>query len=317
MARKAKKAEPRGWQIGRRIKEAREANGISQEKLSLAVSQILGRATPWASGVVSGWESGKKKDFFQDQIEAIARVLDINPDYLASGNKTVPRKSSDVVSTNTEVVSITTPTGQAYPELSHAFQHFNERLFDGKLPECLFTLVRKSHRTRGYYSNKRFVHKGVSADAAVTDEIAMNPDYFSHRPDRETLSTIVHEMVHHWQAHFGNAPRACYHDSQWADKMESVGLIPSDTGLPGGKRTGQTVSHYIADGGAFDRACNDLLATGYAITWASLPPKQRDGKAGQRQKYICPLCSLQLEGKFEAHVICGDCGVIMPGVKEL
>jgi hypothetical protein len=27
--------------------------------------------------------------------------------------------------------------------------------------------------------------------------------------------------------------------------MESIGLVPSNTGLPGGKRTGQQMTHYI------------------------------------------------------------------------
>ena len=35
--------------------------------------------------------------------------------------------------------------------------------------------------------------------------------------------------------------------------MGAIGLIPSDTGAPGGKQTGQKVSHYIAGGGRFER----------------------------------------------------------------
>jgi hypothetical protein len=33
--------------------------------------------------------------------------------------------------------------------------------------------------------------------------------------------------------------------------MEEVGLIPSSTGAPGGKRTGQSMSHYIDPDGKF------------------------------------------------------------------
>jgi hypothetical protein len=36
--------------------------------------------------------------------------------------------------------------------------------------------------------------------------------------------------------------------------MERVGLMPSSTGEPGGKRTGQKVSHYILADGPFARA---------------------------------------------------------------
>jgi len=37
--------------------------------------------------------------------------------------------------------------------------------------------------------------------------------------------------------------------------MESIGLMPSDTGEPGGKRTGQRMSDYPIEGGAFYLQC--------------------------------------------------------------
>jgi hypothetical protein len=40
--------------------------------------------------------------------------------------------------------------------------------------------------------------------------------------------------------------------------MLAVGLIPSDTGKPGGKQTGQRMTHYIEPEGQFDRACREL-----------------------------------------------------------
>jgi hypothetical protein len=36
--------------------------------------------------------------------------------------------------------------------------------------------------------------------------------------------------------------------------MERIGLMPSATGAPGGRRTGQRMTHYIIRGGLFDRA---------------------------------------------------------------
>jgi len=41
--------------------------------------------------------------------------------------------------------------------------------------------------------------------------------------------------------------------------------IISDTGQPGGKRTGQKCSHYIAKGGPFAIACAELLKTGLQV----------------------------------------------------
>ena len=44
-----------------------------------------------------------------------------------------------------------------------------------------------------------------------------------------------------------------YHNAEWASKMESVGLVPSTTGAPGGARVGQAVSHYVDGEGRWQR----------------------------------------------------------------
>ena len=66
-----------------------------------------------------------------------------------------------------------------------------------------------------------------------------------NRDDIEWHSTLVHEMCHLWQEDFGKPSRGGYHNRQWADKMIQVGLMPTDTGEPGGQLTGQRVTHYI------------------------------------------------------------------------
>jgi predicted SprT family Zn-dependent metalloprotease len=163
---------------------------------------------------------------------------------------------------------------------------------------------------RGYYSAKRFEGRGKSA--SETDEIALNPATFNDRTDAEILSTLVHEMVHHWQYACGNPGRGRYHNAEWAAQMEAVGLMPSDTGEPGGKRTGQRVTHYIVDGGPFDRACRELLADGACVEWQSR--ENGTASAGRarsnrsKTKYVCPGCGLNAWAKPEAHLLCGDCG---------
>ena len=106
------------------------------------------------------------------------------------------------------VSSIQTPTVETYAELQAAFDHFNARIFDGKLPACLITLQRNK-RTYGYYSHDRLV---CGETGELTAEIAMNPSYFVARTIRETLSTLVHEMVHQWQYHYGKPGRRGYHN---------------------------------------------------------------------------------------------------------
>ena len=148
------------------------------------------------------------------------------------------------------------PTSKTYSALNDAFAHFNKTLFNGRLPACLITL-RNHGRSYGYFSDKRFADRDGTI---VTDEIALNPKYFTVRDLERTLSTLVHEMCHLAQFRFGTPSKNGYHNKEWAALMEAVGLMPSDTGEPSGKRTGSRVSHYIIEGGPFALSCADLLA---------------------------------------------------------
>jgi predicted SprT family Zn-dependent metalloprotease len=136
---------------------------------------------------------------------------------------------------------MTSPTLRTYNEINEAYDFFNLKLFAGSLPPCLITMQRKN-KTYGYFAGSRF---GTRDGKEITDEIALNPSHFRKRTTEESLSTLVHEMAHLWQHHHGKPPRRGYHSREWAAKMRVLGLIPTDTGAPGGRETGQHVSHYI------------------------------------------------------------------------
>ena len=154
------------------------------------------------------------------------------------------------------------PTMEAYAELQAAYEHFNRELFDARLPPCLITLQR-AKRSYGYFSARQFARR----DGTITDEIALNPGFFGVVPICESLSTLVHEMTHLWQHHFGKPGRARYHNAEWADTMERIGLMPSATGQPGAARVGEHMSHYIVEGGPFSQAADQLLTTDFQISW--------------------------------------------------
>lgn len=162
------------------------------------------------------------------------------------------------------------PTPEVYAELQQAFEHFNATLFNEQLPDCLITLQRE-RRTYGYFSSARFVRRSGER----TDEIAMNPSYFGIRTIRETLSTLAHEMVHMWQFHHGQPGRRGYHNKEWARRMETIGLMPTDTGEPGGRKVGEKMTHYIIHGGRFDVSCAELLTREFALSWLDRFPPER------------------------------------------
>lgn len=230
------------------------------------------------------------------------------------------------------------PTMQTYGELQRAYAHFNTELFGGQLPECLITLQREK-QTYGYFSSKRFVHRdGVT----TVDEIAINPSYFAVVPMMEVLQTIVHEMVHAWQHHFGDPGRRSYHNQEWADKMEEVGLTPSHTGQPGGKRTGEKMADYPAPGGKFLEVADALITKDFTLSWLDRFPPQPPSSGGgmrspsqprpagspelapmalpegvemppeamhnrsNRVKVRCPECGSQAWGKPAIKLLCGE-----------
>lgn len=156
-----------------------------------------------------------------------------------------------------------TPTEEMYGDLQRAYKLFNSELFDDSLPECLITL-RARGRTNGYFSEARFVHP----DGGRTAEIALNPERFYTRTIEACLSTLVHEMVHLWQKLHGTAPKRPYHNKEFAEKMEAVGLITSHTGEPDGRRVGQQMTHYIQPEGRFLRLTRTLLDEHFRARWA-------------------------------------------------
>lgn len=235
------------------------------------------------------------------------------------------------------------PTSTTYAELQVAYDTFNAALFDGGLPPCLLTLQREK-RTYGYFSAGRFGNR----TGQTTDEIALNPEYFAVVPVVEVLQTMAHEMTHLWQRHFGKPGRSRYHNAEWADKMESIGLMPSSTGLPGGRRVGDLMADYVLPNGRFAAVVHDLLISKqFGITWfdrftaaAPLHPVATATEAtgmphtafavpaaegvqvqpktptlptatdrSNRIKYTCSGCGLNVWGKPEIRVSCLACSV--------
>jgi SprT-like family len=208
-----------------------------------------------------------------------------------------------------------TKTPRVHQALDVAFNHFNKTLFKGKLPRCVITVSTKDSRSLGYFANQRFEHSDKSA---IVDNINMSP-YFFDRGARAVLSTLVHEMTHLEQFRFGEPSRAGYHNTAWGELMRRVGLEPSNTGAPGGKTTGQQMSHYIIEGGVFDRAFEALMAKG----WNDILPVDiwRMGVNGKgkrvkpagatRSKFTCPGCDLNAWAKPHARLMCADCEELM------
>lgn len=152
-------------------------------------------------------------------------------------------------------------------------------------------------------------------------------------------------MAHAWQFHFGKPGRRGYHNKEWANKMESIGLMPSSTGSPGGAKTGDKMADYPIADGLFIQKATELINSGFGISWldrypirvnTSIKPlmttdelidpstgldtavdpnslnlifmETKENKSN-RLKYRCDSCGSQVWGKPGLSLICGqaDC----------
>ena len=196
-----------------------------------------------------------------------------------------------------------TPTKRTYDDFDQAYAYFNKRLFEGRLPPCLIT-VRPHRGAYGYFSPERF---GSRDGKEIHDEIALNIRTFANRTACQILSTLVHEMVHLEQAHFGSPSRGNYHNREWADLMERIGLMPSSTGAPGGKRTGQSMTHYVIEDGPFDRA---FAARTFVIPYFDRAGESETTRKKRKVTYTCPVCEDKVWGKPEVQPHCGKCELV-------
>lgn len=167
-----------------------------------------------------------------------------------------------------EIVKVNA-TLEVYEELQSVYDIYNQELFDGELPGALLVITRKRN-SKGFFSPARYSNK----EGVLADEIAMNPEFFLVRSIEEVLSTQAHEMCHQWQFHFGKDVKAGYHNKEFSVKMESIGLITSTTGYPGGDRVGEKMTHYIAEDGPFIKVTRELLKTRFGILWYDRYPNQ-------------------------------------------
>ncbi|WP_323114872.1 hypothetical protein [Pseudomonas guariconensis] len=196
------------------------------------------------------------------------------------------------------------PPSHPLQQLHQAYRVINERFFSGALPGCE---IRFSTRlgSDGHY-RPGALPSGEFCPAL--DLIAIG----AHLSSSKMIESLAHQACHQYRQHAGQPPRRAYHDQVWADKMVEIGLQPSSTGLPGGRMTGQKVSHYLVENGGMSLLIRELLDHGLDITLAAAvgPGGGRRGarkQAWARTKYTCAGCKKSVLGGDQYNLVCGDC----------
>lgn len=190
--------------------------------------------------------------------------------------------------------------------LTDAFGFFNKHIFDNALPPCIVTLSRRKG-AYGYFFPKTF-----EKDGAVYDEVALTPTSLE-RSTIESLATLVHEMVHLWQEHYGK-PSGNYHNKQWSRKMVAVGLQPFNVQNPK-LSTGPKCSHSIIVNGLFEQMALKFMTYRGEIELKSIVSSFVTQKPTVKKRPVlyCPTCDNKLTVPFDAQIIvtCTRCNELM------
>ena len=160
---------------------------------------------------------------------------------------------------------------QIYDQLTKIFDEFNQKLFEEILgdfvPDCIITL---QHKSNMYAEMKPSSYIDLSSNNKV-NEICINPQWFGVKPRIEILQYIAHQMVHVYQHAHGEPAGKGKHNEQFLDFMNAIGLMPSDTGMPGGKELGgKKVLNYPIPDGAFLKVANELAESKHLVSWFEL-----------------------------------------------
>jgi len=205
--------------------------------------------------------------------------------------------------------------------IEKAYQYYNKQLFYSKLPPCIFT-IGEYGRAKGYMIRYAWsVNEGEQVHQISLTKSLFDWDHIS------IFATLVHEMVHLWQAEYGKPSINNYHNKEWGWKMKDVGLIPSDTGAEGGEEVGEKVSHYIEEGGRFQQAFERMPKNYFPKTTPGRIRPKISGVTGKRGnvktplkptkgrtnklKYECPSCNQKAYGGKSLSIICGRCNLPM------
>ena len=99
-------------------------------------------------------------------------------------------------------------------ELAKAHEEYNHRYFDGSLRRVDIAVSRRMRSRLGQYT--------VAANG-VAPEITISRSHIRREPWMEVLHTLLHEMVHQWQAERG---LPLDHGRAFREKAREVGIEP-------------------------------------------------------------------------------------------
>lgn len=194
-----------------------------------------------------------------------------------------------------------------------AYDHLNRELFNGKLPVPMLVLTRDARVIAGHFVSKKWTD--TETGKKTIHEIAININMMQRGDPVLIFGILVHEMVHLWQEEKGEPTRNGYHNQEWVDKAQELGLE-----CPEGPGQKANTNAALTPGGPAEIAIADMPDEAW-FPWTTTgikqegddkgggtpPPPPPVTKSGKRSKYTCPVCGLNAWAKAGVVLICGAC----------
>lgn len=224
----------------------------------------------------------------------------------------------------------------------NAYKLFDElRLFVQKrcgfeLPDVMLDLHTVKKDAHGWFRNRSVNDGWVSLGGQDILEIGLNPagriveseaeanqlkakgyaivanddDWTAHRPTRDIVATLLHEICHLADHVKNDTKRQDNHSDSWKLLMTKCGLQPVSC-EPHKERTNKW-THEIIPGGVFEEwyEKSKVISEGFEMEWRKNPKRARTSASNGSSKFVCPGCGSSLRGsveKLSQMPICGIC----------
>lgn len=196
--------------------------------------------------------------------------------------------------------------------LEGIYNHFNQKLFDGRLPSIALTIQSKGRKnaygwctTGQVWQQQEKINDGEETKVDVKDfyEINMSAEHMN-RGVYDVTCTLLHEMVHLSNLCKGINdcnPKTQNHNTKFKEEAERIGLAVEKVEKRGWARTSLTPQleeeiDRIVEIDVFNAARVNIEA-----------PQKKKKVSKTRITYCCKTCGTEFKSSKDLNLFCGDC----------
>lgn len=195
---------------------------------------------------------------------------------------------------------------RAAAALEEVYSAANARFYDGALPPVALTLAPAGRRNAYGWCTTAPVWSTADGSVKLV-EVNMSAEHL-HRPEAETVATLLHEMVHVYHVQTGvkgTSRQNRYHNKRFQADALAHGLTCAHDERIGWSLTAlnETAAAWLADL-EYDR-------DGLTLARQSEGGGKKAKTVSSFRKHTCPTCGLTARTTRDATLVCFDCEQVM------